>query len=112
MATRSDKAFVETALEMALCKGELYDIALMESVFATLKAECVERHDFHTIEQARTCQPHTSGASLTRDGLSQESMLLEPALRCENQRFRERTNRSHNNAFCSGRHIALGRVMG
>lgn len=27
----------------------------MESFFATLKAECVERHDFKTIEQARAC---------------------------------------------------------
>ena len=36
-------------------KGEPYDNALMESFFATLKAECVERHDFQTIEQARTC---------------------------------------------------------
>ena len=36
-------------------KGEPYDNALMESFFATRKAECVERHDFHTIEQARTC---------------------------------------------------------
>jgi putative transposase len=25
----------------------------MESFFSTLKAECVERHDFQTIEQAR-----------------------------------------------------------
>jgi len=36
-------------------KGEPYDNALMESFFATLKAECVERHDFQTIEQARAC---------------------------------------------------------
>jgi putative transposase len=36
-------------------KGEPYDNALMESFFATLKAECVERHDFHTSEQARAC---------------------------------------------------------
>jgi putative transposase len=27
----------------------------MESFFATLKAECVERHAFQTIEQARAC---------------------------------------------------------
>ena len=36
-------------------KGDPYDNALMESFFATLKAECVERHDFQTIEQARAC---------------------------------------------------------
>jgi putative transposase len=36
-------------------KGEPYDNALMESFFATLKAECVERHHFQTIEQARAC---------------------------------------------------------
>ena len=36
-------------------KGEPYDNALMESFFATLKAECVERHTFQTIEQARAC---------------------------------------------------------
>jgi putative transposase len=36
-------------------KGEPYDNALMESFFATLKAECVERHAFQTIEQARAC---------------------------------------------------------
>jgi len=34
-------------------KGEPYDNALMESSFGTLKAECVERSDFHTQEQAR-----------------------------------------------------------
>ena len=36
-------------------KGDPYDNALMESFFATLKAECVEHHDFQTIEQARAC---------------------------------------------------------
>lgn len=36
-------------------KGDPYDNALMESFFATLKAECVERHTFQTIEQARAC---------------------------------------------------------
>jgi putative transposase len=36
-------------------KGEPYDNALMESFFATLKVECVERHTFQTIEQARAC---------------------------------------------------------
>jgi len=36
-------------------KGEPYDNALMESFFSTLKAECVERHDFQTPEEARTC---------------------------------------------------------
>ena len=36
-------------------KGEPYDNALMESFFRTLKAECVERHDFQTSEQARSC---------------------------------------------------------
>ena len=29
--------------------------ALMESFFATLKTECISRHDLQTIEQARTC---------------------------------------------------------
>jgi putative transposase len=36
-------------------KGEPYDNALMESFFATLKGECVERYRFETIEQARLC---------------------------------------------------------
>lgn len=36
-------------------KGEPYDNALMESFFGTLKAECVSRQTFQTIEQARTC---------------------------------------------------------
>jgi transposase InsO family protein len=36
-------------------KGEPYDNALMESFFSTLKAECVERHDFQTLAEARTC---------------------------------------------------------
>jgi transposase InsO family protein len=36
-------------------KGEPYDNALMESFFGTLKAECVERHDFQTPTQARAC---------------------------------------------------------
>jgi putative transposase len=36
-------------------KGEPYDTALMESFFATLKGECAERHEFQSIEQARTC---------------------------------------------------------
>lgn len=36
-------------------KGEPYDNALMESFFGTLKAECVARHDFQTLAQARTC---------------------------------------------------------
>lgn len=36
-------------------KGEPYDNALMESFFSTLKAECVERHNFQTPEQARAC---------------------------------------------------------
>lgn len=36
-------------------KGEPYDNALMESFFATLKVECVQRHDFQTPEQARAC---------------------------------------------------------
>jgi putative transposase len=34
-------------------KGEPYDNALMESFFGTLKAECVERHDFQKQNQAR-----------------------------------------------------------
>jgi transposase InsO family protein len=36
-------------------KGEPYDNALMESFFSTLKAECVERHDFKTPDEARAC---------------------------------------------------------
>jgi putative transposase len=36
-------------------KGDPYDNALMESFFATLKAECVDRHAFQTIDQARAC---------------------------------------------------------
>ncbi len=36
-------------------KGEPHDNALMESFFSTLKAECVERHDFQTPDEARTC---------------------------------------------------------
>lgn len=36
-------------------KGEPYDNALMESFFSTLKAECVERHDFQTPDEARAC---------------------------------------------------------
>lgn len=36
-------------------KGEPSDNALMESFFGTLKAECVERHDFQSPEQARAC---------------------------------------------------------
>ena len=36
-------------------KGEPYDNALMESFFSTLKAECVERQDFQTPDEARTC---------------------------------------------------------
>jgi transposase InsO family protein len=34
-------------------KGDPYDNALMESFFGTLKVECVSRHTFQTIEQAR-----------------------------------------------------------
>jgi transposase InsO family protein len=36
-------------------KGEPYDNAVMESFFSTLKAECVERHDFQAPDEARTC---------------------------------------------------------
>jgi putative transposase len=36
-------------------KGEPYDNALMESFFASLKGECVERHQFESIAQARSC---------------------------------------------------------
>jgi transposase InsO family protein len=36
-------------------KGEPYDNALMESFFSRLKAECVDRHDFQTLDQARAC---------------------------------------------------------
>ncbi len=36
-------------------KGEPYDNALLESFFSTLKAECVDRCDFQTPQQARAC---------------------------------------------------------
>jgi transposase InsO family protein len=36
-------------------KGDPYDNALMESFLGTLKVECVSRHRFQTIEQARAC---------------------------------------------------------
>ena len=36
-------------------KGDCYDNALMESFFSTLKAECVDRCDFQTPQQARAC---------------------------------------------------------
>jgi putative transposase len=36
-------------------KGEPYDNALMESFLGTLKSECVSRHTFQTMEQARAC---------------------------------------------------------
>jgi putative transposase len=36
-------------------KGEPYDNALMESFFATRKGECVDRHEFHSPDQARAC---------------------------------------------------------
>ena len=36
-------------------KGDCYDNALMQSFFSTLKAECVERHDFLTTTEAKTC---------------------------------------------------------
>ncbi len=36
-------------------KGDCYDNALMESFFSTLKAECVERHDFQTPADAHAC---------------------------------------------------------
>jgi len=46
----------EQGIRMSMSgKGEPYDNALMESFFSTLKGECVERHDFQTPEQARTC---------------------------------------------------------
>jgi putative transposase len=46
----------EQGIRMSMSgKGEPYDNALMESFFSTLKGECVERHDFHTPEEARTC---------------------------------------------------------
>ena len=48
-------------------KGEPYDNALMESFFATLKAECVERHNFQT---------HRAGAHLH---LRVSGSLLQPA---------------------------------
>ena len=34
--------------------GECYDNAAMESFFSTLKGECVERHTFHTRQEARS----------------------------------------------------------
>ena len=46
----------EQGMRMSMSgKGEPYDNALMESFFSTLKAECVERHDFQTPDEARTC---------------------------------------------------------
>jgi putative transposase len=36
-------------------KAEPYDNAVMESFFSTLKSECVNRHEFQTPEEARTC---------------------------------------------------------
>jgi len=46
----------EQGIRMSMSgKGEPYDNALMESFFSTLKAECVERHDFQTPAEARTC---------------------------------------------------------
>jgi transposase InsO family protein len=46
----------EQGIRMSMSgKGEPYDNALMESFFSTLKAECVERHDFQTPQEARTC---------------------------------------------------------
>ncbi len=36
-------------------KGDPYDNAFMESFFCTLKGDCVERHDFQTLDQARAC---------------------------------------------------------
>jgi putative transposase len=46
----------EQGIRMSMSgKGEPDDNALMESFFSTLKAECVERHDFQTPEEARTC---------------------------------------------------------
>lgn len=36
-------------------KGDLHDNALMESFFSTLKAECAERQDFQTPDEARLC---------------------------------------------------------
>jgi putative transposase len=34
--------------------GNCYDNAAMESFFSTLKGECVERHTFHTRQEARS----------------------------------------------------------
>jgi putative transposase len=46
----------EQGIRMSMSgKGEPYDNALMESFFSTLKGECVDRHDFHTPDEARTC---------------------------------------------------------
>ncbi len=46
----------EQGIRMSMSgKGEPYDNALMESFFGTLKGECVERHDFHTPDEARAC---------------------------------------------------------
>ena len=46
----------ERGIRMSMSgKGEPDDNALMESFFSTLKGECVERHDFRTPEEARTC---------------------------------------------------------
>jgi len=47
-------------------KGEPYDNAVMESFLSTLKAECVERHDFQTPDHARprpTTPEHASSST-------------------------------------------------
>jgi putative transposase len=44
----------EHSIRMSMSgKGDPYDNALMESFFSTLKAECVDRQDFQTPEEAR-----------------------------------------------------------
>jgi putative transposase len=46
----------EQGIRMSMSgKGEPYDNAVMERFFSTLKGECVERQDFGTPDEARTC---------------------------------------------------------
>ncbi len=46
-------------------KGDPYDNALMESFFATLKAECVERHEFQTSDRRAPASLSTWRSSTT-----------------------------------------------
>lgn len=55
-STGSRGTLEERGIRMSMSgKGEPYDNALMESFFSTLKGECIERNDFRTPDEARTC---------------------------------------------------------